>query len=147
MLITKISEGRKYDFSFYNVVIVKKSVKEIMPRPKKNRWIRNKPGISYFKPQGVPLSALEHMYLGFDELEAVRLADLENMSQEQGAEQMNISRATFGRVLAQARTKIADALINGKAIQIQGGQIIFHPQMGRFGPGRGRHRGGRGNFC
>ena len=117
-----------------------------MPRPKKNRWIRNKPGISYFKPQGVPLSALEHIYLGIDELEAVRLADLENFSQEQGAAQMNISRATFGRILAQARTKIADALIHGKAIQIQGGQIMFHPQMREFGKGQRRHRGGRRNF-
>jgi len=113
-----------------------------LPRPKKNRWIRNKPGISYFKPQGVPLSSLEHVYLGIDELEAIRLADLENLSQMEGAEQMNISRATFGRVAAQARQKIADALINGKAIQIQGGQIMFHPQVGTFGRGRGRHRGG-----
>lgn len=114
-----------------------------MPRPKKNRWIRYKPGISYFKPQGVPLSTLEHVYLGIDELEAVRLADEENLSQEQGAEQMNISRATFGRVLSQARQKIADALINGKAIQIQGGQVMFHPQLGKFSRGHGRHRGGR----
>jgi len=89
---------------------------------------------------------LEHVYLGIDELEAVRLADLEGLSHEEGAEQMNISRATFGRVVSLARNKIADALINGKAIQIQGGNVMFHPQMGTFGRGRGRHRGGRGAY-
>lgn len=94
-----------------------------MPRPKKCRFIQSRPDISYFKPQGVPLRFLESVSLGEDELEAIRLADLESMSQEAAALQMNVSRATFGRIVEQGRKKIADALVHGKAIQIEGGKV------------------------
>jgi predicted DNA-binding protein (UPF0251 family)/predicted Fe-Mo cluster-binding NifX family protein len=81
------------------------------------------PGITYFKPAGIPLRDLEEVCLSVEEAEAVRLKDLEGLEQEQGAEKMNVSRPTFQRVLASARKKIADALLNGKAIRIEGGNF------------------------
>jgi predicted DNA-binding protein (UPF0251 family) len=81
------------------------------------------PGVTYFKPAGIPLRSLEEMRLSVEEAEALRLKDLEGLEQEQGAEKMNISRPTFQRVLASARQKIADALLNGKAIKIEGGNF------------------------
>lgn len=116
-----------------------------MPRPKKIRWISGAPGVTYFKPQGVPLRMLDQVNLTVDELEAIRLADYEGLSQEAGAEQMRISRATFGRIAAEARRKVTDALINGKAVQIEGGEVKVHPECkgrgrGRFGRGRGHQQ-------
>lgn len=114
-----------------------------MPRPKKCRWISSHPGFSYFKPQGVPLRMLSQVCLEMDELEAIRLADLECLSQEEGAERMNVSRATFGRIVADGRKKVADALVHGKAIRIEGGEVQLRPPMPPFGWGRGPHRHGR----
>jgi predicted DNA-binding protein (UPF0251 family) len=81
------------------------------------------PGITYFKPAGIPLRSLEEVRLSVEEAEAIRLKDLEGLEQEQGAEKMNISRPTFQRVLSSARQKMADALLNGKAIRIEGGNF------------------------
>jgi len=81
------------------------------------------PNVTYFKPAGIPLRALEEVRLSVEEAEAIRLKDLEGLEQEQGAEKMNISRPTFQRVLAAARQKIADALLHGKAIRIEGGHF------------------------
>ena len=94
-----------------------------MPRPEKFRRICQKPVANYYKPRGIPLSALEHINLTLDEIEAVRLADLEGLYQEAAAQQMNVSRQTFGRIVDSAHKKIADALINGKALSIDGGKI------------------------
>jgi uncharacterized protein len=92
-----------------------------MPRPTKCRRVACMPGADYYKPAGVPLRFLDEVCLSIEGMEAVRLKDLEDLDQEQCAERMNISRATFQRVLEFARKKIADALINGKAIKIEGG--------------------------
>ena len=81
------------------------------------------PGVTYFKPAGIPLRALEEIRLTVEEAEAIRLKDLEGLEQEEGAEKMNISRPTFQRVLASARKKMAEALLNGKAIRIEGGNF------------------------
>lgn len=89
-----------------------------MPRPEKKRRIRCCPASYYFKPGGVPISDLEEIPLAADEMEAIRLADLNELFHEEAAEKMNISRATFGRILMRAHKKIADAIINGKAISI-----------------------------
>ncbi len=89
-----------------------------MPRPKKHRFTCCRPGSNYFKPQGIPLRFLEELILEEDELEAINLADFENLSHEEGAERMNISRATFGRIVKKARRKIAESIIKGKAIKI-----------------------------
>ena len=79
------------------------------------------PGVTYFKPAGIPMKYLEEVQLTVEELEAVRLKDLEGMEQEEGGKKMNVSRPTFQRILASARKKTADALLNGKAIRIEGG--------------------------
>ena len=95
-----------------------------MPRPFKNRKISVTPDVTYFKPRGVPMRFLESITLGHDELEAVKLADLEEMYQEQAAQKMGVSRQTFGNIINSARKKIADAMVNGKAIKIEGGPVI-----------------------
>jgi predicted DNA-binding protein (UPF0251 family) len=90
-----------------------------MSRPKKCRNIRCRPGAYYFKPRGIPLVDLEEIVLGIDEFEAVRLADHKGLYHNTAAAEMKISRATFGRILAQGRKKIAEALIQGKALKIE----------------------------
>jgi predicted DNA-binding protein (UPF0251 family)/predicted Fe-Mo cluster-binding NifX family protein len=92
-----------------------------MPRPRKCRRVAFLPGITYFKPAGIPLRELEENLLAIDEIEAIRLKDIEDLEQEQCALKMGISRPTFQRILESARRKIADALLNGKAIKIKGG--------------------------
>jgi len=92
-----------------------------MPRPKICRRVGFLPGVRYFKPQGVPLAGLEVKVLTLDEVEAVRLADLEGLYQEQAAQRMGVSRQTFGNIVEQARRKIADCIVNGKALRIETG--------------------------
>ena len=99
-----------------------------MPRPPKCRRVDFMPEVTYFKPAGIPLRALEEIHLTVEEAEAIRLKDLGGLEQEQGAEKMNISRPTYQRVLASARQKIADALLNGKAIRIEGGNFEMTPR-------------------
>jgi predicted DNA-binding protein (UPF0251 family) len=81
------------------------------------------PESNYFKPRGIPLSMLEEVILTVDEFEAIKLADLENLYQEQAAEKMNVSRQTFGRIIDSAHKKVADALVKGKALKIEGGEF------------------------
>ncbi len=92
-----------------------------MPRPRMCRKIGFEPNVVYFKPSGVRVVDLEETVLTLDELEAVRLKDLMNLEQEESAKKMEISQPTFNRLLSSARKKIADAIINGKAIKIEGG--------------------------
>jgi predicted DNA-binding protein (UPF0251 family) len=92
-----------------------------MVRPRKNRFVKFDPEVSYFKPRGIPMQNLDEVCLKVDEGEALRLADLLGMSQEESGRRMGVSRATFGRIIQKARKKVADALINGKAINIEGG--------------------------
>lgn len=92
-----------------------------MARPQKNRIVRYHTDISYFKPRGIPMRKLEEVSLTVDEREAIRLADLLGLPQEAAGEKMGISRATFGRIIQRARHQVADALINGKAINVGGG--------------------------
>ena len=90
-------------------------------RPKKTRWIKCIPGERCFKPLCKPLSKLEDVYLTLDEFEAVRLACLEGLRQVDAAKRLKISRPTFSRILTSAQRKIADGLVNIKAIRIEGG--------------------------
>jgi predicted DNA-binding protein (UPF0251 family) len=92
-----------------------------MVRPRKDRWVAFNPEVSYFKPRGIPMIELEEVGLTVDEREALRLADLEGLSHEAAGRSMGVSRATFGRIIQKARQAVADALINGKAINIEGG--------------------------
>jgi predicted DNA-binding protein (UPF0251 family) len=115
-----------------------------MPRPVTPREIENLPTAIWFKPAGVPLRELDEVVLTFDEIEALRLADAEGLYQEEVAEKMKVSRATIGRILASAHKKTAEALVQGKAIRVEGGSIsIRGTANGRPCCGRGRrHRGG-----
>jgi len=96
-----------------------------MPRPCCLRHIGHTPCADYFKPAGIPIDMLEEVVLALDELEALRLADFDGLYQEQAAEQMKISRPTFSRVVEQARRKVADALVHGKALRIETGSAIL----------------------
>ena len=92
-----------------------------MARPIRCRRVSSMPESSYFKPRGIPLSLLEEVVLTMDEFEAIRLADLEGLYQEEAAEKMKVSRSTFGRIIESARRKIAEALVKGKALKIERG--------------------------
>jgi predicted DNA-binding protein (UPF0251 family) len=94
-----------------------------MPRPPKWRCVSFMPRVTYFKPAGVPLALLKVVCLSVEEAEAIRLKDLEGLEQEECARWMRISRSTFHRVLGSARKKVAESLINGKAIIINGGNF------------------------
>jgi len=87
------------------------------------RRVDSVPQITYFKPAGIPLAQLQEICLSVEEAEAIRLKDIEKLEQEECGQKMNISRTTFARVLASARQKMADALLNGKAIRIEGGNF------------------------
>lgn len=92
-----------------------------MGRPPRARAVECLPRAAFFKPAGVPARDLKHVLLKVDELEALRLADLLGLSQEQAAARLGVSRQTVGRVLEAAHGKVADALVNGKALEIDGG--------------------------
>ena len=90
-----------------------------MPRPCKTRKINGEFKVRYFKPRGTPLNNLQEVSLNICEAEAIRLADFEGMYQEDASKEMEVSRQTFGNIINSAHKKIADALINGKAIKIE----------------------------
>jgi len=94
-----------------------------MPRPHKCRRIFSNPDVIFFKPAGIMMKELDEVVLTLDEFEAIRLADFDGLYQEKAAEQMNISRQTFGNIINSAHKKIADFLINVKSLQINGGVI------------------------
>jgi predicted DNA-binding protein (UPF0251 family)/predicted Fe-Mo cluster-binding NifX family protein len=83
------------------------------------------PGVTYFKPAGVPLRLLKENRLSLDEIEAIRLRDIEQLEQVECATKMGVSRPTFQRILSGARNKITDSIINGKALKIEGGNFEF----------------------
>ncbi len=92
-----------------------------MVRPKKCRLVDAVPGVTYFKPAGIPLRFLDEVRLSVEEAESIRLKDLGGLQQIEAARKMGVSRPTFQRVLSSARQKVADALLNGKAVRIEGG--------------------------
>jgi uncharacterized protein len=92
-----------------------------MPRPRKRRRVWHEPKPAIFKPVGVPLQQLPSITLLHEELEALRLVDLEGRYQEDAARQMNISRSTLQRMVSAARSKVVQALTEGSALHIEGG--------------------------
>ena len=92
-----------------------------MGRQPLSRRVGALPRVSYFKPAGIPLANIEEIRLSIEEAEAIRLKDMEGLEQDACAEKMSVSRSTFARILLAARRKMADALLNGKAIRIEGG--------------------------
>jgi len=99
-----------------------------MPRPVNERRLCAAIPSRILKPAGIPARDLKEVILGFDEAEALRLADLEGLYQEAAARRMGISRPTFGRIIESAHRKVADALLNGKALRIDGGEVSVIPK-------------------
>ncbi|MGE0089712.1 MAG: DUF134 domain-containing protein [Bacteroidales bacterium] len=96
-----------------------------MPRPQNNRTVHEPPIFTDFKPIGVKGVSLESVTISLDEFEAFRLADHLGLSHEEAADEMDISRPTFSRLIEQARKKIADFIMNGKLLSIDGGNVHF----------------------
>ena len=90
-----------------------------MSRPCIKRRILGRPNSSYFKPAGIRMIELEESVLMPDEFEAMRLVDMNEVPQEQAGKKMQISQSTLSRILKSGRKKIADAIVNGKAIKIE----------------------------
>jgi len=109
-----------------------------MTRPKKPRFVSAYPAIAAFVPQGVTVAG--EIFMSVEELESIRLSDFEHLDQETAANMMEVSRHTYGRILANARSIVAEALVTGKALKIGGGAYEFRG-MGR----RRRGRGGKGH--
>jgi len=93
----------------------------LLPRPPKVRRVEFTPNVTLFKPAGIPLMELDEVSLAVDELEAIRLRQLEGLDQEACAQRMRVSRPTFQRILNAGLTKVAEALVEGKAIRVCGG--------------------------
>lgn len=102
-----------------------------MPRPKQNRTISNPPLMQGFKPYGIACKLTSSVSLQFDEYEAIRLLDYEGMNQDEAAAHMNVSRPTLTRIYEKARKTIAQALVEGKMITIDGGNVRFDRQWFR----------------
>lgn len=123
-----------------------------MVRPRRIRRIFFQPEVTYFKPAGVPMINLKETILSFDELEAIRLIDSQGMEQSKAGKKMKISQSTLSRLLKIGRKKLADAITNGQAIKIQGGDFkIEIPRAKGLGLGQGksfigRSSGGRGRM-
>lgn len=94
-----------------------------MPRPFSSRRISGQPVATVFKPAGIPTFLLEEVVMTLDEFEALRLACLDGLYQTRAAKQMRVSRPTFARIIESARHKVADALVHGKALRIEGGPV------------------------
>lgn len=92
-------------------------------RPVNCRSVKDLPKITCFRPDGVPCESLESVVLAVDEFEAIRLADSVGLYQVEAAERMNVSRQTFGRILESAHKKVAEALVEGKGLCIEGGFV------------------------
>ncbi len=92
-----------------------------MPRPRKRRRVWHDPKPAIFKPVGVPLDQLKSITLLHEELEALRLVDMEERYHQEAAEQMNVSRSTLQRIVSEARYKVVQALTEGAALHIEGG--------------------------
>ncbi len=112
-----------------------------MPRPCKNRCVTGQPISVIYKPAGIPASSLEWIQLNLDEFETVRLIDHLGLEQEQASIEMKVSRPTVTRIYASARKKIADALVLGKALQIDG--VTVNQQFTPHRPGQGKGPGCR----
>jgi len=109
-----------------------------LPRPRKRRFVQAPPIVDAFIPNRVPPWGRAEVVLPIEGLEAIRLIDYQGLDQEAAAGMMNVSRQTFGRILADARAAVAEALVMGKVLRIEGGHFELPPR------GRRRHRHGWG---
>jgi predicted DNA-binding protein (UPF0251 family) len=102
-----------------------------MPRPRKRRFMGRLPHLAVYKPAGIALNDLNQVLLLPEELEALRLSDLERLSQEEAAGRMQVSRSTFQRILAHARRQVSLALVEGYALVIEQASPAGRPAAGR----------------
>jgi len=115
-----------------------------MPRQKKTRYCREIEGYNLYKPAGIPMGQMRISELGLDELEAMRLCDVEGRQQTEAAQLMGVSRGTVQRLLESGRRKTADALVHGKALSFSDAEHVCigtRPEVGRGRGGYGRRRG------
>jgi predicted DNA-binding protein (UPF0251 family)/DNA-directed RNA polymerase subunit RPC12/RpoP len=96
-----------------------------MPRRKRHRFVHSEPTVSVYKPAGIPAKDLDEILLTVDEFEAMRLADYEGMNQREACTIMKISQPTFNRILASARSKVAQGLVEGQVLRIEGGRYVL----------------------
>lgn len=109
-----------------------------MVRPFQTRQIRLRPRTTYFKPRGIPMNQLSEVVLTLDEVEALRLKNIEDLDQAQCAKKMKISSSTLQRILTSAYKKVTEALIKGKAIRFEGGAVEYKTPVRSY---RNRNRG------
>jgi len=112
-----------------------------MPRPRKIRFVQGRPIVDAFVPNRLPPWGKEEVFLPIEGLEAIRMSDFQGLDQETAARMMNVSRQTFGRILIEARSIVADALVMGKTLRIEGGHFELPPKGKRK-----RRRGWGGGF-
>ncbi len=110
------------------IILVENGMR-IMSRPKKNRIVNNPPLFNQFKPIGIAGRHLAEVELTLDEFEALRLADHKGYSHEEAAEEMDISRSTFTRLIEQSRKKMMEFIVSGKILRINGGNIHFRKNI------------------
>ena len=96
-----------------------------MPRRKQFRKVSKEPVISIFKPAGIPAKELDEIFITVDEFEAVRLADFEGLNQREASDTMHVSQPTFNRILTSARKKIAETIVRGIVLRIEGGEYVL----------------------
>jgi predicted DNA-binding protein (UPF0251 family)/DNA-directed RNA polymerase subunit RPC12/RpoP len=96
-----------------------------MPRRKRHRVVSKEPLVSVYKPAGVPAKELDEILISVDEFEAIRLADFKGLSQREACAIMQISQPTFNRTLSSARSKVAEAIVEGFVLRIEGGNYIL----------------------
>ncbi|MCR1900281.1 DUF134 domain-containing protein [Irregularibacter muris] len=114
-----------------------------MPRPMKWRKVCSLPESNKFGPLDPPTNARNYVNMTVDEYETIRLIDLKGFTQEECATQMNVARTTVQGIYIEARKKLAESLVNGKVLFIEGGEYRLCDRLGN-GCGRGCHRHGRG---
>lgn len=110
-----------------------------MARPRHCRYVSQQPGATYFKPCGVPLRLLEEVRLPVEGLEALRLSDLEGLTTTQAAARVRVSRFTYARTLNAARRAVAEALVRGRALRVEGGAYALVDAGPVHGPERRKH--------
>lgn len=101
-----------------------------MARPQKPKNVCQQPKVNLFKPAGKPMAGISPISLTLDEYEAIRLADLEGLYQEEAADLMNTSRQTFARIVESAHRKVAEALVKGLPLLIEGGTVNLCDDLG-----------------
>jgi len=118
-----------------------------MPRPKRKRKIFSLPLAEGFKPFGIPFNEAEAIELLIEEYEALKLSDYQNLTQEEAAKKMNVSRPTFTRIYEKARRTVAEALVEGKILVIKGGHIDLDDEYTNHRKEKVKYEIGKGGFC